>query len=304
MKAKVIERFGDDIRQHLKMPKNSNIEPKHMKDYLLTKKIGNLDKSPLINSKKVLELITQISNGNEFIRNGKIKSFKESGPLLITTGRISAQKGFEIILESIPEVIKVIPNAKFLLLLLPNEYSLDQIKEYSLYVKKYSDNLRIIFGVASEIFNLAHIAADTYAALSRWEPFGIIALEAMASKLPVIGTRVGGLQESIIDIRKDPNKGTGFLIEKDNKEEFVKALISMLIISQISQEQTSDYIKNFNSIEIPIDSISSLIRSDPEYYKKLRENCYTRVVNNFRWAQVSKKLISLYQQILELHNNS
>ncbi|MEJ2251282.1 MAG: glycogen/starch synthase [Candidatus Lokiarchaeota archaeon] len=301
MKKSVIDKFGEDIREYLKIPQNSKISLENMKEYLLTYKIGNLDKSPLINSTKVLDAINLISNGNEFIRNGKIKSFKDSGPLLITTGRISAQKGFEIILESIPEIIKVVPNAKILLLLLPNEYSINQIKEYAEYVKKYSENLRIIFGVAAEIFNLAHIAADVYAALSRWEPFGIIALEAMASKLPVIATKVGGLQESVIDIKEDPERGTGLLIKKDSKEQFAKSLVSMFYLSEISESKNSDKFNNLDNFRIPIESIREITESDPNYYNKLRENCYNRVNNYFRWAQVSKKLIELYNKVKGLY---
>ena len=47
---------------------------------------------------------------------------------------------------------------------------------------------------------LAHISADAYAMPSRWEPFGITALEAMATGNPVVGTRVGGITETVLDI--------------------------------------------------------------------------------------------------------
>ncbi|GAJ13728.1 unnamed protein product, partial [marine sediment metagenome] len=149
---------------------------KEMRKFLLEYKIGNLSQSPLINSKSVLDTINEISNGNPFIKNGNIKAFSESGPLVLTTGRVSPQKGFEIIFEAIPEVLKAVHNAKFLFLILPTDYSLNEIKSYAHYVKQYPENIRIIFGVASDIFYLAHISADVYCALSRWEPFGIMAL--------------------------------------------------------------------------------------------------------------------------------
>ena len=265
-----------------------------------------MDRSPLIRSEKVLQVIREISNGNQFIKNGNIKAFNEPGPLVITTGRISHQKGFETIFDAIPEVIRVIPNAKFLFLILPTDYSLEEIKSYSQVVKIYPDNLRIIFGVAKDIFYLAHLSADVYCALSRWEPFGIIALEAMASKLPIIATRVGGFQETIIDIRNSSEIGTGILVDKDNPSQFANALISLFLLSEISKRiklkesiYDAEIFKLVN--QIPDEIIKSLVLLDPNFYYKIKENCYKRVENNFRWKIVSKKLRELYSKAKLLH---
>ncbi len=301
----VIDKLGNEICEVLQIPNKSLITKTHMKDYLLTYKINHLKQSPLIKSEKVLSAINEISNGDPFIKNGVIKAFDKSGPLVIATGRISHQKGFETILEAIPEVIQIIPKAKFLLLLLPTEYSLNEIKKYAQFVKKYPKNLRIVFGIAAEIFQIAHIGADAYCALSRWEPFGIIALEAMASKLPVIATKVGGLQESVIDIRKDPENGTGILINKDNPSEFAKMLINLLLLAELSERfkdsngnEEREKLKIINLI--PDELLKSYAIRDIDFYTKIRENCIKRVNTNFRWNIVTKKLISLYKKLLEL----
>ncbi|MBY9009689.1 MAG: glycogen/starch synthase, partial [Candidatus Lokiarchaeota archaeon] len=208
----VNELHGKEIRSFLQISDDSEINEPHMKRFLLEYKIGNLSQSPLISSQNVLNAINEISNGNPLVKNGNIKAFSGSGPLVLTTGRISPQKGFDTIFEAVPEVLKVIPNAKFLFLILPTDYSINEIKTYSQFVKQYPQNIRIIFGVASDIFYLAHLSADVYCALSRWEPFGIMALEAMACKIPIIATKVGGLQETIVDLRNFPEIGTGILI--------------------------------------------------------------------------------------------
>jgi starch synthase len=203
-------------------------------------------------------------------------------------------------------VIDVIPNAKFLFLILPTEYSLNEIREYAQYVKKYPNNLRIIFGVAKDIFYLTHIASDIYCALSRWEPFGIIALEAMSVKLPIIATKVGGFQESIIDVRNYPEIGTGILIDKNNPKQFANALISLFKLKEISEKVISKEeiyeTKNFQLVnQIPDKILESLVLLDPNFYIKIKENCHKRVENNFRWSIVSKKLIELYDLIKNLH---
>ena len=298
----VLKNHENEMRDVLQIPLDKNLTLSDMKKYLLTHKLSHLDRSPLIRSEKVLNVISEISNGNEFIRGGYIRAFNESGPLVITTGRISPQKGFETIFDAIPKVIEVIPNAKFLFLILPTDYSLNEIRNYAHFIKKYPNNLRIIYGVATDIFHLAHISSDVYCALSRWEPFGIIALEAMATKLPVIATKVGGFQESIIDIRSFPEIGTGILIDKDNPSQFAEALISLFKLKEISEkvkDKEAIYeTENFQLVnQIPDKILESLVLLDPSYYNKIKENCYKRVENNFRWSIVSKKLIDLYTLI-------
>ncbi|TFF93695.1 MAG: glycosyltransferase, partial [Promethearchaeota archaeon] len=307
IKENVLNDVGNDIRNYLGKEENEEISRTDIKHYLLTHKIGNLDRSPIIKSEKVLRILNEIANGNQFVKNGRIKSFESPGPLLITTGRISRQKGFDLILHAIPRIIEVIPNAKFLFLILPTEYSLEEIRKYSKLVKKYPDNLRIIFGVATDIFHMAHLSADVYAALSRWEPFGIMALEAMAVRLPIIATKVGGLQETVIDVRKIPEYGTGVLIEKDNIEELIEASISLLIAAEVDEKtrKTGSIYSDptiLNQInQIPDQVLKSRILLDGEYYDKVRENARNRVKYNFRWEIVSKKLIELYDKIQEMH---
>jgi len=295
----VVAIHGKEIREFLNLSEETEITTINMKKFLLEYKIGNLSQSPLINSKSVLDTINEISNGNPFIKNGNIKAFSEAGPLVLTTGRVSPQKGFETIFEAIPEVLKTVHNAKFLFLILPTDYSLNEIKTYAHYVKQYPENIRIIFGVASDIFYLAHISADVFVSLSRWEPFGIMALEAMSSKLPIIATTVGGFQETIIDIRDFPEIGTGILVEKDNPSQFAEALVSLLMLAEISKkvkEKNQIYeTENFKLVnQIPDEILKSLVLLDPNYFLKIKENCYKRVKTNFTWNIVSKKLANLY----------
>jgi len=302
----VMNNIGNELRKFLEIDSKAPVSKSHIKKYLLQYKIGNLSQSPLISSKKVLDTINEISNGNPFIKNGIIKPFTESGPLMLTTGRISPQKGFETIFESLALVIEEIPNAKFLFLILPTDYSLSEIKSYAQHVKNYPNNLRIIFGVASDIFYLAHIAADVYCAVSRWEPFGIMALEAMASKLPIIATKVGGLQETIVDVRDFSEIGTGMLIEEDDHVQLAQAIISLFKSAEIAEKANQLKYNNIFEPEllrlanqIPDEIIKSRVLVDPSFYDIIRENCYKRVKENFTWDIVSKKLIILYDFLAE-----
>jgi len=300
----VVEIHGKEIRSFLQINDNTEINEENMKRFLLEYKIGNLSQSPLISSQNVLNTINEISNGNPFVKNGNIKTFLDSGPLVLTTGRISPQKGFDIIFKAVPEVLKAIPNAKFLFLILPTDFSINEIKTYSQFVKQYPQNIRIIFGVASDIFYLAHLSADVYCALSRWEPFGIMALEAMACKIPIITTKVGGLQETMVDAVVNPKTGTGILIDKDNPDQFAKALISLFKSQEVAHlvnSSESHTIFDTDTLEIvnqiPDEVIKSHVLLNPRFFYTLKENCYKRVKEHFTWSLVSKKLALLYENL-------
>jgi len=300
----VIEIHGKEIRNFLQIKDNTPVNKQNMKRFLLEYKIGNLSQSPLINSQKVLNTINEISNGNPFVKNGNIKAFLDSGPLILTTGRISPQKGFDIIFKAVPEVLKVIPNAKFLFLILPTDYSINEIKIYSKFVRQYPQNIRIIFGVASDIFYLAHISADVFVSLSRWEPFGINALEAMACKIPIIATKVGGLQETIVDAVLNPKNGTGILIDRDNPDQFSKSLISLIKSQEVAHlvsNSESQTIFDANTLtivnQIPNEVIKSHVLLNHKFFYTLKENGYKRVKENFTWSLVTKKLALLYEKL-------
>jgi glycosyltransferase involved in cell wall biosynthesis len=69
----------------------------------------------------------------------------------------------------------------------------------------------------------AYAAADVVCQMSRWEEvFGMVITEAMASGKPVIGTRVGGVPESIIDGE------TGFLVERGDEAAMAEKILCLL----------------------------------------------------------------------------
>ena len=65
-------------------------------------------------------------------------------------------------------------------------------------------------------------AADIFALASNWEPFGVAYLEASAVGLPVVGTRVDGAPEAVLD------GSTGLLVERKNPQDLARAIERVL----------------------------------------------------------------------------
>jgi starch synthase len=135
-----------------------------------------------------------------------------------------------------------------------------------------------------------------------------MALEAMASKIPIIATSTGGLKETIIDMRIYPEIGTGLLIDINNPSQFAKSLISLFKALEVAEKTAgiadhSIYKTEILNIvnQIPDEIIKSRVLLDTSYYYKVKENGYNRVKEHFTWEIVSKKLSNLYLQMIGIN---
>jgi glycosyltransferase involved in cell wall biosynthesis len=119
---------------------------------------------------------------------------REDDLFLLSVGRLVHQKGHEFLVAAMPSVVKEFPHAKvgicgdgFL------RQQLDaQIKtlglEKSVFLLGKFDNVTKYL-----------VAADVFVLPSRWEGLPISLLEAMSVGLPIIATRVEGVDEVISD---------------------------------------------------------------------------------------------------------
>lgn len=93
---------------------------------------------------------------------------------------------------------------------------------------KKEENIKLVnkLGLNNNIFFLGYIpdirwlysTIDCFVIPSHWEPFGIVALEAYASGVPVIASNVEGLNEVVLDAK------TGFLFESRNEKDLARKI--------------------------------------------------------------------------------
>ncbi|MEM3759392.1 MAG: glycosyltransferase, partial [Saccharolobus sp.] len=214
------------------------------------------------------------------------------GPLVLFTGRIVYQKGLDLLLRAFKLVVKEIENARLLVFGIPSgDYSLlwDIIDRTA----EIKDNVRLVLGKMDfDLYKLYHYVSSVFAIPSRWEPFGINAIEAMALGLPVVAYAVGGLRETIIDIREDRDNGTGLLVKPESIDELAKSLKISIYLSQASEN---------NDIQI-LSRIQEFKVDDPKYWDKVRRNSINRVKSKFRWEEVINSLLECYKKALNMAN--
>jgi starch synthase len=256
--------------------------------YLLTRALGEAE-TPAIPESEVREVV-------ESLQGGKIRPFSVDGPLVLSTGRLDPQKGVDVLLKAVPEVLEVFPDAKFLLMLVPL-FSKELIDSTVREANGYEKNVRVVLGRVQGLYKLAHISADSYAMPSRWEPFGITALEAMATGNPVVGSSVGGITETVLDILDHREKGTGRLVMADDHLELARGLICFLAMMKIEEDARKGVRQGRQRLldSISYDKVRELVTRDPAFGSTIRENCRARVERHFRPDNAARMAIRAYE---------
>lgn len=224
---------------------------------------------------------------------GRVRPFRSDGPMVLMTGRMSSQKGVDLLLDAVPLVRKAVPNARFVLFLLPS--SEEENKAIRQRASGFPDNVRAIFVQDRPAYLMAHMAADVYAMPSRSEPFGISALEAMITGNPVVGSNLGGISETVLDITKYGEKGTGLLIPPGDTRalaDSITGLLCVMRIDEVAQQSRSHEDGLLN--DIPVSALEDLVRRDSQLGTRIRQNCRARVEKNFRWKNAGENALKRY----------
>lgn len=112
--------------------------------------------------------------------------------LLLLVGRLVYEKGFQYALDALPAVIRTVPNLRFLVAGSgTHEQELErQARELGL-----MEHGTFAGWIDDGLLHSLYRIADLTVVPSLYEPFGLVALEAMASGCPCIVANTGGLAE-------------------------------------------------------------------------------------------------------------
>jgi D-inositol-3-phosphate glycosyltransferase len=123
-----------------------------------------------------------------------------------------------------------------------------------------SANTEFVGMVGHDRLPLYYTAADVCAIPSHYEPFGLVAIEAMACGTPVVASAVGGLKFTVI------SEETGLLVPPQDPSGFARAIDRIL--------------------------------TDDIWARKIRKQASLRVQQNFSWTGVAIQLSDLYRRLL------
>ena len=181
--------------------------------------------------------------------------------LVMYAGRFDERKGIETLVRAIAKnEVKRHENLKLMIVggSTPGERDGIEKNRIASIVKELNieDITEFVGRVQHEDLAYYYAAADVCVVPSYYEPFGLVAIEAMASRTPVIASDVGGLKFSVVDGE------TGLLVPPQDEMAFAKAIDSIL--------------------------------SDEQWHQELATNARNRVEAKFSWDGVANQLDRQY----------
>lgn len=180
--------------------------------------------------------------------------------IIFYVGRLVREKGVQVLLDAAPEILAHHPQAKFVIA--GKGPYLDSLKHQA-----------ALLGIANRVYFTGYISDETRNSLYSWadvavfpslyEPFGIVALEAMAARTPVVVADSGGLGEIV------RHGVDGLKAYSGNSHSLAQNILAIL--------------------------------KQPQLAQRLRENAYRRVLDEFNWRNIARQTAAIYREVREAH---
>jgi starch synthase len=186
-------------------------------------------------------------------------------PLFGHVGRLVEQKGLDLIMDLIPELVQRRLQMVFLGTGQPQlEQALRQAHQ------RHADKIGVHIAYDEPLAHLIEAGSDAFLMPSRFEPCGLNQLYSLRYGTPPIVRRTGGLADSVLDAN-GPNlyarTATGFVFDKAEPRELLRAIDRALNLYARQRVWT--------------DLIETAMRQD------------------FSWTRSANAYLQLYQQVLE-----
>jgi glycosyltransferase involved in cell wall biosynthesis len=182
----------------------------------------------------------------------------ESEKIVLFVGRMVLEKGVQVLLHAAQRILPAAPGTRFLMV--GTGYYLDDLKRIASELG-VAHNVSWLGYVTDEELLTLYKCADVVAIPSLYEPFGIVALEGMAARRPVVTSDAGGLTD------------------------FVEHMVTGI----------TTYTGDSNSLSW---GILEVLRN-PEVAHRLQEDAYDKVKHIYNWKVISKRTLEVYEKVLK-----
>ncbi len=176
--------------------------------------------SQFLPSQKTGLLINGISVRDSKQRNNHMSQKvpnKKGSPLIVTIGRLTRQKGYDVLIKAFHSVTSKYPEAKLIICGIGEDR---ELLEHLIIDLKMEEHIKLI-GWVENVDEILE-TCDIYVNSSRWEGLPLTLLEAMAHSNAIVATNVSGNVEVILDGE------TGILVPPEDSKA-IAAKISELI---------------------------------------------------------------------------
>ena len=201
-------------------------------------------------------------NENADLRQFRRKFALPEEKLVLYVGRLVYEKGIHVFVNAVPKILGKV-DAKFVVV--GNGYMKEPLSNL---VRSMGLAHKVMFTgfVDDETLKNLQRCADVSVVPSLFEPFGIVALEAMAAKSPVVVSDTGGLSEIV---EHDVN---GVKVYPENPDSLAWGITKVLL--------------------------------DEKYANWIRNNAYKKVLEKYDWDKISQQTTGVYEAVLKEYSKS
>lgn len=178
--------------------------------------------------------------------------------IVLYVGRVVQEKGLQVLIESVPAVLAEHPNAKFVI---AGKGGLLEDLRHRAWELGVGHKVLFTGFIPDEDRDRLYKVADCAVFPSLYEPFGIVALEAMAARVPVVVSAVGGLQEVV------QHAETGITVYPNNASSLAWGVNHTL--------------------------------ARPDWAAQRAAKAYQVVLDDYNWTHIAQRTMQIYKRVVD-----
>lgn len=177
--------------------------------------------------------------------------------IVFCVGRVVYEKGALQLVEAFPRVLSAYPNARLVVTGDGPNLPLVRARAHELGL---DGQVTFTGFVSIEDRNRLFKVADVAVFPSLYEPFGIVALEAMVARVPVVASNVGGLTEVVA------HNQSGILVQPSDAQSLAGGILQTL--------------------------------QHPDWAHRRAERAYQVAIEEFTWPAIARKTTNVYDRVV------
>jgi len=188
------------------------------------------------------------------------------GPLIGMISRLAEQKGFELLLEALPGIVKL--DCQLVILGAGDPRYHTALSEAA---QKYPKNIALRLEFSNELAHKIEAGSDAFLMPSKYEPCGLNQMYSLRYGTVPIVTATGGLKDTVDNVtpaRLKAGKATGFVI---------KAFTAQSLLNTVKKA-------------------AKLFREDSQAWRGLM---IAGMKKDFSWPAQAKKYVKLYSELMD-----